>query len=422
MPESVSDSSRSLADWLHWQQTLHSKPIELGLARVRAVAERLNLLTPRALTVTVGGTNGKGSSSTLAAKIYQAAGYKVGLYTSPHLLDYNERVQVNGVTASDARLCAAFADIEAARADIPLTYFEFGTLAALWVFAHENVDVQVLEVGLGGRLDAVNIIDADAAIVTSIGLDHVDFLGHDREAIGFEKAGIFRAQRAAIVGDLAPPQSLLDHARAIGADLQVIRQHFAVHPHGDGFDWENPGQQFKNLPLPGIAGEAQLRNAACVIAAVQALQARAPVGMDALCQALPALRLPGRCDQRGRWIFDVAHNREAATVLADFLAQTPKVLTIGVLGMLHDKPQAQVIQTLSAQIDAWVLVSLPGARGTAAAQLAAQMPRHARVRCCETMQQAMAEAEASAGEQGRIVVTGSFLTVAAALAEFRIAD
>ncbi|MEW6169552.1 MAG: bifunctional tetrahydrofolate synthase/dihydrofolate synthase [Pseudomonadota bacterium] len=406
--------TRTLDEWLRWQESLHPRSIELGLERVRSVAERLGLPDMRPLTLTIGGTNGKGSSAELAALIYRHAGYRVGLYTSPHLLRYNERVRVDGAQAADADLCRAFAAIEQARAQTPLTYFEFGTLAALWLFREAAVDVQVLEVGLGGRLDAVNLVDADAALVTSIGLDHLDWLGSDREAIAREKAGIFRTGRPAIVAEPDPPHSLIATAEALGAPLLQIGRDFRVLRRDGVFDWCGR-RTLRALPLPALPGEAQLRNAAGVIAAVEALQQRCAVGDGAIRAALPRLVLRGRCELRGRHLLDVAHNREAAEVLAAALAALPPARpTVLVLGMLADKPHAAFVQALAAQIDAVVCVGLPGPRGLSAQALAAELPADAHVRCCDNMAEALAVADALAAGHGRIVVTGSFLTVAAA--------
>ncbi|MES0874458.1 bifunctional tetrahydrofolate synthase/dihydrofolate synthase [Sinimarinibacterium thermocellulolyticum] len=409
--------TRTLHDWLRWQETLHGRAIDLGLNRVRCVAARLGLPSARPLTVTIGGTNGKGSSAHLAALIYREAGHRVGLYTSPHLLHYNERVRIDGVDVDDQSLCRAFEAIERVRADTPLTYFEYGTLAALWLFAAAEVDVQVLEVGLGGRLDAVNLVDADAALVTNIGLDHTDWLGPDRDSIGREKAGIFRAGRPAIIADPDPPAGLLDAAAATGAVLRRIGVDFGCTANAQGFDWWTAQRRLGGLPAPGLRGPAQLRNAAGVIALVDALQQRCRVDEAAIRRALPRLYLPGRCESRGRYLLDVAHNREAAEVLADHLraqgAAAPRVL---VLGMLADKPHAAFVDALAGCFDALILVELPPPRGMSAKALAAAIgPRHVALQCCENMAAALAAARARAGD-GRIVVTGSFLTVAAAAA------
>ncbi|MCI0749880.1 MAG: bifunctional folylpolyglutamate synthase/dihydrofolate synthase, partial [Nevskiales bacterium] len=250
-------ANATLEDWLHWQETLHPQVIALGLERVRTVALRLALPAPDLCTLTVAGTNGKGSSVALLSEIYGAAGYRVGRYTSPHLLRYNERVTVNGRAASDAELCRAFAAVEQARRNIPLTYFEFGTLAALWLFREARLQIQVLEVGLGGRLDAVNIVDADGALVTPIGLDHGEFLGDTREQIGFEKAGILRPRRPAVCADPDPPASLQVHAESVGAPLYRPNEHYRYQVSADVWHWQGLGRRYKKLPSPALAGLMQ---------------------------------------------------------------------------------------------------------------------------------------------------------------------
>lgn len=412
--------SRSLEDWLRWQESLHPRSIELGLDRVRVVAGRLRLPAPGPVTLTIGGTNGKGSSAHLAASIYREAGYRVGLYTSPHLLRYNERVRIDGNEADDADLCRAFEAIEDARAGTPITYFEFGTLAALWLFREAGVDVQVLEVGLGGRLDAVNLVDADAALVTSIGLDHLDWLGPDRASVAREKAGIFRAGRPAIVAETDPPPTLIAAAHDAGAQLLLSGRDFAVEPGAGCFEWRGKRTRLTGLPMPGIPGDAQLRNAAGVLAAIEALAPLRPVAADAIRSALPRLAVPGRCERRGRYVLDVAHNTEAAQVLAEFLQALPPVATrVLVLGMLADKPHADFVRALASTFDHLVLVDLQGPRGLTATDLARRITADADVRCCDNMRDALDTARTLAGVQGRIVITGSFLTVAAAAAELQ---
>ncbi|MFA5937954.1 MAG: bifunctional tetrahydrofolate synthase/dihydrofolate synthase [Sinimarinibacterium sp.] len=407
--------SRTLDDWLRWQETLHPREIELGLQRVASVAARLCLLDAPPITLTIGGTNGKGSSAHLAALIYREAGYRVGLYTSPHLLRYNERVRIGETEASDAELCRAFEAIESARGDTALTYFEFGTLAALWLFRAAQVDVQVLEVGLGGRLDAVNIVDADVGLVTSIGLDHLDWLGQDRESIAREKAGIFRAARPAIVAEPDPPQRLVDVAAELAADLRLAGRDFEATAGVGTFDWRGRQWRLRGLPLPGLPGAAQLQNASGVLACVEALATRLPVDEATIRRALPKLSVPGRCEHRGRHVLDVAHNREAAAVLAAHLDQLPRNgPVVLVLGMLADKPHAAVAQALARCVDEWVFVDTAGSRGMKAAELARRVGADAGARCCDNMRDALAVARALAGADGRIVVTGSFLTVAAA--------
>ncbi|HEU0197995.1 MAG TPA: bifunctional tetrahydrofolate synthase/dihydrofolate synthase [Nevskiaceae bacterium] len=403
----------SLAQWLAWQERLHPNRIDLGLERVRRVALRLGLLPARAATLTITGTNGKGSSAVLAAAIYRAAGYRTACYTSPHLLRYNERVTIDGVPAADAELCTAFAAVEAVRGDVSLTYFEFGTLAALWLFRRARVEVQVLEVGLGGRLDAVNIVDADASIVTEIGLDHMEWLGPDRESIGREKAGIYRALRPAICVDPDPPRSLLAGARH--SDLLRIGVDFTWQRAGQGWTWQGRRNRLTDLPPPALPGEIQFRNGAGVLAAVEILQGLRPVSRAAMEAGLIGVRLPGRLERHGDLLLDVAHNAEAITVLVDYVrAQSwrPRAL---VIGMMRDKPVEAVAALLHPLFDTVYAAGLPRPRGLSGVELAARLAT-AGMRPCVALDVPVALAAARAGRgSGRIVVCGSFKTVAAAL-------
>ncbi len=414
----MNSTPASLADWLAYQERTHPNAIELGLDRTRAVAQRLGLLPAKPLTLTVAGTNGKGSSVTLAAAIYRAAGYRVGRFTSPHLLRYNERVAIDGVEASDEALCRAFTAIEVARAEIPLTYFEFGTLAALWLFDEAAVDVQVLEVGLGGRLDAVNIVDADCALVTNIGLDHTDWLGPDRDSIGFEKAGIMRAGKPAVYveTETAAPQRLLDHATSVRARLAMLGRDFSFSQHADGtWDWQGSTGAYTALPAPALAGEIQYRNAAGVLAALAALQPRLAVTEAAIRSALPALSLSGRYQRLGNTILDVAHNIESAEVLADNLRnERGPGKTWLVLGMLADKPVEAVCAVLAPLVQGALFGSLPPPRGLDAATLQ-QRAASAGLngQAMDGIADAYRMAQSLAGPDDRILVCGSFLTVAA---------
>lgn len=396
-----------LADWLSWQEQLHPRSIALGLERVRTVARRLQLPTDAIRTITVAGTNGKGSCSTLLAQIYQAAGYGTGLYTSPHLHRYNERIAINGRHVSDRDLCRAFAAIESLRGDTELTYFEYGTLAALWLFREADVHVQVLEVGLGGRLDAVNLVDADAAMVTSIGLDHQDWLGPDRESIGREKAGVFRQGRPAVCADRQAPASIRSWPGLI-----LIDREFQFQPAADAWNWWSPTRQYKKLPLPGLPGVHQLHNAAGVLAVVESLQARLPVSETAIRSALPRLQLPGRFERRGRVIFDVAHNAEAAQALAAHLGSQRVLL---VLGMLSDKPVEDFCRALAAHVDRALLCSLSGPRGLSAQNLHRRC-HHLFTHCemHDDIPTAVRHAHALLQPNQSVLVCGSFLTVAAA--------
>lgn len=405
----------TLSDWLRYQESLHPQAIALGLERVAEVAARLQLIPSAITTLSVAGTNGKGSSATLASLVLRESGHSVGLYTSPHLLNYSERVVIDGEAADDRELCRAFERIEQARQGTPLTYFEFGTLAALLLFRDAGVDVQVLEVGLGGRLDAVNIVDADVALVTSIGLDHQDWLGHTREQIGFEKAGLFRADRPAICSDPQPPLSIGKHARAIGARLQQLGVDFDVRADADHWRWTAPGQAYFELPMPGLPGAAQRNNAAGVIAALQGLSPRAPITETALRRALPMLRLPGRCEHRGRIILDVGHNAEAAAELAAHLRALPGTGRIWlVLGMLQDKPVESYAAALAPVVSGTLFAGLPGPRGLSAAALARRARRAGLDGAAyPEVVAALACAQARCAPDDWVVVAGSFLTVAA---------
>ena len=412
----------TLDGWLAYLATLHPKAIALGLDRVHAVYARLGIgFTCPAIIVA--GTNGKGSTCALLERMLAAGGYRVGLYTSPHLLRYNERVRVSGVDASDADLCHAFAAVEAVRADTALTYFEFGTLAALWLFARAGVAALVLEVGLGGRLDAVNIIDADVAIVSSIAIDHVDYLGATREAIGREKAGIFRAGRVAICADRDPPQALLDHARAIGANLLRLGVDYDFTVSGPQWTYRGPGGARHGLPHPALRGDYQLANAATALTAVDALRARLPIGMGAVRAALVEVELPGRCQVlpgRPVRVLDVAHNTQAARALAANLgAMGSYPITRAVFGIMADKDIDGVIAALLPRVDAWLVATLPPPRGATSALLRQQLEAAgvAPAAMHEFGDPATAyhAALGASAEADRIVVFGSFQTVAAAL-------
>ena len=405
---------RSLEEWLEYIERQHPASIALGLDRVRDVFSRLDVkLEPPVLAV--GGTNGKGSTCAMLESMLRAAGYRTGLYTSPHLVRYNERVRIDGAEASDAALCEAFAAVEAARKDVPLTYFEFGTLGMLHLFAREALDAIVLEVGLGGRLDAVNIVDADCAVLTSVGIDHVEYLGPDRESIGAEKAGIFRPGRPAVVADPQPPQSVLRAA----ARLLLFGRDFGYEAAERQWTYWGPSGRRGGLEHPALRGAVQLRNAAAALCALDSLRERLPLAMQHVRRGLAEVSLPGRFQVlpgRPQVILDVAHNVEAARTLAENLASSPFAPeTIAVCGMLRDKDIGGVLRAVAPRITRWHLASLPGPRGARAAQLAAQLPGKA-AREHESVADAFSAAQAAAGENDKIVAFGSFLTVGEVIA------
>jgi dihydrofolate synthase / folylpolyglutamate synthase len=398
--------------WLDWQTRLHPRSIELGLSRVGAVADRLGLRPARMPTLTIGGTNGKGAATTLAALALREAGYRVGAYTSPHLQHYRERVAINGTPVEDAQLVAAFEAIEAVRGDTPLTYFEFGTLAALWCFAAARCEVQVLEVGLGGRLDAVNLLDADGALITSIGLDHRDWLGDTRESVAREKGGIFRPGRPAVCTDTDPPAAWPAALAAAGIHPLWLGDGIDLAPGEGGWTLRNrPQPQARHYPdAPALPGEHQRRNAAGVFTLLDALAPRLAVPEAARQRALAAWRLPGRCERWGEVLLDVAHNTEAVEALVPVLARLPRPRHL-LLGMLDDKPVETVTARMAPLIDAAELLSLSPPRGLSAAALAALCAPELRIRGQhETAAAALAAARRGAAS---VVVCGSFLTVAA---------
>ncbi|MEO8365427.1 MAG: folylpolyglutamate synthase/dihydrofolate synthase family protein [Pseudoxanthomonas sp.] len=460
--------TRTLEDWLAYIEQQHPKSIELGLDRVREVAMRMQIGRPAAQVITVAGTNGKGSTVAFIEAISRAAGWKVGSYTSPHLLRYNERVRIEGREASDAELVAAFEVVEAARLlpsppgrgrraapgegkasqmpqmpvaedslphppfghllpegegnSIPLTYFEFGTLAALWLFQQSALDLVVLEVGLGGRLDAVNLVDADVAVITTVDIDHVDWLGNDRESIGFEKAGIARAWKPLVLGEVDSPSSVLRHAYAIGANAIRLGSDF-FHEAVDAthWRWRDAGFQIE-LPLPALAAPVQRANAATAIAALRALDTKLPDA--ALARGVQSAALPGRLqrfDMAGTPIIvDVGHNPQAARELAAWLRAEPvRGRTVAVFAALADKDVEGIVGALEDTVSQWFLAGLESiaGRGQPVDQFAARLSgsaaaggsRHVSVRA------ALEAAQARAAAYDRILVFGSFHTVSEAM-------
>lgn len=415
---------RDLDQWLAWIEGQHPRAIDMGLERVREVAARMDLQHPARHVITVAGTNGKGSTVALLEAIGSEQGWRVGAYTSPHLFAYNERVRIDGRVADDAALVEAFEAVEAARTagtPVSLTYFEYGTLAALWLFARERLDLVVLEVGLGGRLDATNIVDPDVAVITAVDLDHADWLGDDRETIGLEKAGIARGWKPLVLGEDDPPASVLRHAYRIGAAALRANCDFLFAPvDGTHWRWREVGYRI-DLPYPALRAPVQMRNAASAIAALRALDAG--VSDEAIVRGVTAARVPGRLqsfDVDGvEIVIDVAHNPHAAAGLADWLRAEPAAGQVhAVYAALEDKDVAGVVAALATEVSSWQLAGLAGVqRGLEAQALsvrlagtaAAAAPMHASVAA------AVAAARAAAVPGDRILVLGSFHTAAAAL-------
>jgi dihydrofolate synthase/folylpolyglutamate synthase len=411
----------SLAQWLAWQETLHPKAIDLGLERPGEVLRRMGLSArPDYFVFTVAGTNGKGSTVATLEAILRAAGHRVGSYTSPHLLRYNERIRIDGAEVSDAELCAAFERVDQVRGEVSLSYFEFGTLAAFDLFARAGLDAAVLEVGMGGRLDAVNLLDADVAVVTPIDVDHAEWLGPDRETIAREKAGILRAGRAAVCSDPVPPASLAEEAARIGARLHQVGREFDFAVAGDQWWWRGAHGRLE-LPLPALRGVSQAQNAAGVLMALELAAARLPVHPDEVAAGLRAATLPGRFEVVPgpvTRIFDVGHNPHAARELARNLAAQPcGGRTLAVWAMLGDKDAAGVVEALRGSFDHWHVAGLAGNRGRGAASLAELLSARglALFTAHATVAEAWSAALAGARPGDRVVVFGSFHTVAEAL-------
>ncbi len=433
-PETV-NAARSLQDWLSWQESLHFSAIDLGLDRVRRVAERLDLLQAHCPVITVAGTNGKGSTVALLTSLLTASGYQVGTYTSPHILRYNERVTLNTQPVSDELLCAAFTAIDGVRGDISLTFFEFGTLAAMWVFRQAAVDVVVLEVGLGGRLDATNVWDADAAIITAIGIDHIEWLGDSRELIGAEKAGIARAGKPLICGDPNPPASIAALASKLGAHLFQLGLHFMVemgagrcfsvnlNPNLQPSDSDlSAGSNWVDLPLPALEGDVQALNAACALMALRELQSLLPLGGRAALEAgLSQVSLAGRLQKLQNhpdvWV-DVAHNPHAAENLAVWLKKNPvEGHTYVIFSILSDKDIAGVITPLLPYVDEWHLFPLDSLRAMPldvmqSALHACHVTRHV---AHDSFPQAWQQLGLRLNVDDRVVIFGSFLVVSSVL-------
>ena len=431
----VPSHPETLADWLTYCEQLHFKPIDMGLERVREVAQRMAIRF-ECPVITVAGTNGKGSTCAMSESILSQAGYRTGVFTSPHLVHFEERLRIAEIPVNAAELVVSFAHVEAARAAqesanlplISLTYFEFTTLAILDVMVRAKLDVAILEVGLGGRLDAVNIIDTDCAIITSIDLDHMEFLGDTREKIGFEKAGIMRAGKAAVVSDPMPPASVQAHAEAIGADLWLVGRDFNFSGDKLQWAWAGRGKRFAGLAYPALRGANQLINASGVLAALTALRERLPITAQAVRNGLAFVELPGRFQiipGEPTLVLDVGHNPHAIAALAvnlDAMGFSP--CTHAVFGAMADKDLAAMLARMHPLVDKWYFTDLPTPRATAAAQLlgtwqGVNAGKEARAdvtaACFADPMQALQAAIAAAGPTDRIVVFGSFFTVGGVL-------
>lgn len=416
---------KRLEQWLKWQEGLHFTAIELGLERCRQVAANLGLLRPAHGVISVAGTNGKGSSVVLLDEILRAAGYRTGRYTSPHLLRYSERICVNGREIGAAELCAAFERIDRARAGISLTYFEFGTLAALALFRAHQVEIALLEVGLGGRLDAVNVLDADAALITSIDLDHQQWLGDNRERIAREKAGILRNRAPAVCSDPNPPRAILDCAGALGAPLSLPGRDYFYAINGDHWDWRSAATELTDLPRPLRYSDFQVQNAAGVLMLLDKIRPDYPVDRAAVQAGINRFRLNGRLQiipGEVQKVLDVAHNPQAARALAENLRLIPCVGKTHILiGMLKDKDHRGVLKPLHMVADSWNIVSLAGQRGTPAPALMAELKSLGvaqPVRAFAAVKPALERLSRAARPGDRIVITGSFITVGEALRHF----
>jgi len=417
----------TLSDWLTYIEQQHPASIDMGLDRVRSVAQAMGLAQPGAHTIVVGGTNGKGSTVAFIEAIAQAAGWRVGAYTSPHLLRYNERVRIDGQDVSDAALIAAFNAIEDARGSTTLTYFEYGTLAALQVFGTAGLDLAVLEVGLGGRLDAVNIIDADVAVITTVDIDHSDWLGEDREAIGAEKAGIIRGWKPVILGETDPPSSVLARAYLLGANaIRGGSDFFADVIDAQHWRWRDVGFRI-DLPMPSLRGPIQLRNAASAIAALRTLDM--PLPRAAISAGVANARIRGRLQQVERdgvaVLVDVGHNPQAARELAIALNAAPVAgRTVAVFAALQDKDAVGVVQALGEQVQDWHLAGLEGARAQTATALQARLHDTAAASgtCHASVADALHAALAGSAAGDRVLVFGSFHTAAQALQWLDAAD
>ncbi|MCG6869354.1 MAG: bifunctional tetrahydrofolate synthase/dihydrofolate synthase [Gammaproteobacteria bacterium] len=406
--------ARTLSEWFDWQRQLHPRKIDLGLSRVAAVAGRLGLTRPAGRVITVGGTNGKGSCVALAEAILRSSGYRVGAYTSPHLVRYNERIRIAGREVSDEALIGAFRAVDQARDGTSLSEFEFGTLSALLLFEDARLDVAILEVGLGGRLDAVNVVDPDVAVIASVDLDHQEWLGDDRESIGREKAGIMRRGIRVVCGDAAPPQSLLSIAAGMRCDLRVSGRDFGVRRDAETWNLIGLDAERRGLPYPALRGSRQTDNAAAVLMALDALVDEFPLEPGAIHAGLRAVRLPGRFDHlgtEGNVVADIAHNPAAAAGLAaDLDARPVPGADLAVFTVLADKDVAGIVDAVGGRFGKWFVATLGSDRGLAAEairEILLARVTGVKVTCYRDIVGAYTDAMARAGDEDRVVVFGS---------------
>ena len=419
---------QTLDAWLAYQKTLHSRPIDLGLGRIKRVWKQLGFGEFDCPIIVVGGTNGKGSTIHCLQTCYHHAGYRTGVYTSPHLLRYNERIDINQRAVTDTQLIAAFSAIEQARLKTPLTYFEFATLAAFYCFAQINLDIILLEVGLGGRLDAVNILNHDVAIVTNVALDHMDWLGNTTEKIAYEKAGIARKNRPLIYGDIDPPDSLINQARQIGARLYLYHRDFVVKKQRDRWEAKLAHHRYPDLCQPSLVGEHQLKNCVVSLQAMECLSERLPVNPNCYNDSLRSLSLPGRfqiMQQNPQVIVDVAHNASAVCQLAMNLNHLPcSGKTLAVFAMQKNRDVLPVIQAIFPQINQWYVSTLQAVDSQPAQYIARQL-RQINANCMVYIMPSIAQALKLALERGatakdRVIVFGSFYTVAQAMSALQV--
>ncbi len=415
----------SLQAWLNWQEQFHPRLIDLGLERVTEVFNKLHPVYTKPLTIIVGGTNGKGSCIAFLEAIYKAQGYKVGAYTSPEIIHYRERIKINGKAVSDEMICEAFARIDSVRSDVSLSYFEFGTLAAIDIFVRANLDIQLLEVGLGGRLDAVNIIDADVSLISSICIDHVDWLGGTREAIGLEKAGIFRANKPAIIGDNNPPSSLINAGKEKQTLLRCINQDFNYQLNTKEWHWQSPTQNYIHLPKPALKGQHQFNNASSVLMAITELQPYLAVNKKAIEQGLKNTRLLGRfqlIEGKLPILLDVGHNPQAVEMLADYLTTYFKNKKIhAIFAIMKDKDISAIIDIMSHVVSDWFISPIKNPRAvskTILQELFIQKNISNVVFGFQDFKAAFTAAKQNAKKDELILIFGSFFLVSEYLAEF----